>query len=46
MVPAVVVLFSAALFSNTIYARPREAAIGMVLMLAGECRASDIFKIK
>jgi APA family basic amino acid/polyamine antiporter len=34
-VPAVVVLFSAALFLNTIYARPREAAIGMVLMLAG-----------
>jgi APA family basic amino acid/polyamine antiporter len=35
IVPAIVVLFSAALFFNTIYARPREAAIGMVLMLAG-----------
>ena len=35
VVPAIVVLFSAALFFNTIYARPREAAIGMVLMLTG-----------
>ena len=35
IVPAVVILFSAALFFNTIYARPREAAIGMALMLAG-----------
>jgi APA family basic amino acid/polyamine antiporter len=35
VVPAIVVLFSAALFFNTIYARPREAAIGMALMLAG-----------
>ena len=35
IVPAIVVLFSAALFLNTIYARPREAAIGMALMLAG-----------
>jgi APA family basic amino acid/polyamine antiporter len=35
IVPAIVVLFSAVLFLNTIYARPREAAIGMVLMLAG-----------
>ena len=35
IVPAIVVLFSAALFLNTIFARPREAAIGMVLMLAG-----------
>jgi APA family basic amino acid/polyamine antiporter len=34
-VPAIVILFSAALFINTIYARPREAAIGMVLMLTG-----------
>jgi APA family basic amino acid/polyamine antiporter len=35
VVPAIVVLFSGALFLNTIVARPREAAIGMVLMLAG-----------
>jgi len=35
IVPAIVVIFSAVLFLNTIYARPREAAIGMVLMLAG-----------
>ncbi|HVM89516.1 MAG TPA: amino acid permease [Puia sp.] len=35
IVPAVVVLFSAVLFCNTIFARPREAAIGMVLMLTG-----------
>ena len=35
VVPAIVILFSAALFFNTIYARPREAAIGMALMLAG-----------
>ncbi len=35
IVPAIVILFSAALFFNTIYARPREAAIGMVLMLTG-----------
>jgi APA family basic amino acid/polyamine antiporter len=35
IVPAIVVLFSAVLFFNTIYARPREAAIGMVLMLVG-----------
>jgi len=35
IVPAVVILFSAALFFNTIYARPREAVIGMVLMLTG-----------
>ena len=35
IVPAIVVLFSAVLFFNTTYARPREAAIGMVLMLAG-----------
>lgn len=34
-VPAIVVLFSAVLFFNTIFARPREAAIGMVLMLTG-----------
>jgi APA family basic amino acid/polyamine antiporter len=35
VVPAIVILFSAALFFNTIYARPREAAIGIALMLAG-----------
>jgi len=35
IVPAIVVLFSAVLFFNTIYARPREAAIGMALMLVG-----------
>ena len=34
-VPAIVILFSAALFSNTIFARPREAGIGMILMLTG-----------
>jgi basic amino acid/polyamine antiporter, APA family len=35
VVPAIVILFCAALFLNTIAARPREAAIGMVLMLTG-----------
>lgn len=35
IVPAIVILFSAALFFNTIYSRPREAAIGMALMLTG-----------
>ena len=35
VVPAIVVVFSAALFFNTIYARPREASIGMILMLSG-----------
>jgi APA family basic amino acid/polyamine antiporter len=35
VVPAIVVLFSAVLFFNTIFARPREAAIGMALMLTG-----------
>ena len=35
VVPAVVVLFCVALFINTIYARPREAAIGIILMLTG-----------
>jgi APA family basic amino acid/polyamine antiporter len=34
-VPAIVILFCAALFINTIFARPREAAIGVVLMLTG-----------
>ncbi len=35
IVPAIVVIFSAVLFFNTIFARPREAAIGMALMLTG-----------
>lgn len=35
IVPAIVILFCAALFVNTIYSRPREAAIGTVLMLTG-----------
>ncbi|HTQ27921.1 MAG TPA: amino acid permease, partial [Puia sp.] len=35
VVPAIVVIFSAALFINTIFARPREAGLGMVLMLSG-----------
>ena len=35
VVPAIVILFSAALFVNTIIARPREAGIGLVLMLTG-----------
>jgi APA family basic amino acid/polyamine antiporter len=35
IVPAIVILFSAALFVNTIFSRPREAAIGMIFMLIG-----------
>jgi len=35
VIPAIVILFSAALFVNTIIARPREAGIGLVLMLTG-----------
>ena len=35
IVPAIVVLFSATLFINTIIARPREAGIGLVLMFTG-----------
>lgn len=35
VVPAIVILFSAALFVNTIYSRPREAGIGLVLMFTG-----------
>ncbi|MBS1935206.1 MAG: APC family permease, partial [Bacteroidetes bacterium] len=35
IIPGIVVLFSAVLFINTIIARPREAAIGMALMLTG-----------
>jgi APA family basic amino acid/polyamine antiporter len=34
-VPGFVILFSAALFANTIFARPREAALGMILMCSG-----------
>ncbi|MGI4022796.1 MAG: APC family permease [Janthinobacterium lividum] len=35
VVPAIVVLFCAGLFINTFFSRPREAALGMVLMLTG-----------
>lgn len=35
VVPAIMILFCVALFFNTIYVRPREAGIGMVLMLTG-----------
>lgn len=35
VVPAIVILFSATLFINTIIIQPREAAIGLVLMLTG-----------
>ncbi|WP_205504028.1 APC family permease [Rufibacter psychrotolerans] len=35
VVPAIMVLFCVALFFNTIIVRPREAGIGMVLMLTG-----------
>jgi len=35
VVPAIVILFCAALFFNTIIERPREAGIGMALMLSG-----------
>ena len=35
VVPAIVIFFSAALFVNTIITRPREAGIGLVLMLTG-----------
>jgi APA family basic amino acid/polyamine antiporter len=35
IVPAIVIIFCAVLFVNTIYARPQEAAIGMALMLTG-----------
>ncbi len=35
IVPAIVVLFCAALFINTIFSRPREAALGLTLMLTG-----------
>jgi APA family basic amino acid/polyamine antiporter len=35
VVPAIFILFCIALFGNTILTRPREAAIGMILMLTG-----------
>jgi len=35
LVPAIVVVFSAILLVNTVFARPREAGIGLVLMLSG-----------
>jgi len=35
VVPALVILFCAALVVNTVFSRPREAAIGIVLMLTG-----------
>ena len=35
VVPGIVILFCAALFFNTIIERPREAGIGMALMLSG-----------
>ncbi|WP_026898697.1 APC family permease [Daejeonella oryzae] len=35
IVPAIFILFCVALFLNTFYTRPREAAIGVVLMLTG-----------
>jgi len=35
IVPAIVIVFCAVLFINTVFARPREAAIGTVLMLSG-----------
>ncbi len=35
IVPAIFILFCIALFVNTVFARPREAMMGMTLMLAG-----------
>lgn len=35
VVPAIVIVFCLSLFLNTIFSRPREAAIGMILMLTG-----------
>lgn len=35
IIPAIVILFCLGLFFNTIYSRPREAAIGLVLILTG-----------
>ncbi len=35
VVPAIFIIFCIFLFFNTIYSRPREAAIGMILILSG-----------
>jgi basic amino acid/polyamine antiporter, APA family len=35
IVPAIVVLFCAGLIGNTFFTRPREASIGLILMLTG-----------
>jgi len=35
VVPAIVIIFCAVLIFNTVFARPREAGIGVVLMLTG-----------
>jgi APA family basic amino acid/polyamine antiporter len=35
VLPALVILFCLVLFANTIFSRPREAVIGMALMLSG-----------
>jgi APA family basic amino acid/polyamine antiporter len=35
IVPAIVILISVALFINTIYAKPKEATYGLILMLTG-----------
>jgi APA family basic amino acid/polyamine antiporter len=35
VVPAIVIIFCAVLIINTLFSRPREAAIGVVLMLTG-----------
>ena len=35
VVPAIIILFSAGLFINTIITQPREALFGMALMLTG-----------
>ena len=35
VVPAIVILISAGLFINTIYAKPKEATYGLILMLTG-----------
>jgi basic amino acid/polyamine antiporter, APA family len=35
VMPAVMVLFCAALVVNTFFTRPREAVLGLVLMLTG-----------
>ena len=35
VVPAIVILISAGLFINTIYAKPVQATYGLILMLTG-----------